>query len=551
MKSIKLLLPVALLCAQLCDASTVKAPDVMAYFMANYKQFDDKPAQAQQWYERVIKADSPPHMYKGYLTFLYETKQFSEIIKLMPTVKQAFEDDAEIQMILARALAKAGEPEKATEAFIQLNDKFKNNAEIAFQVANIYLQRKELESALLVIDNYLNTTPRRPNNFVFLFLKSQIFVQLNNKEKALASIKESLELHPGFDKGWLMLAILREQAGDLQEAVKGYSTFLEISGRNSAIEQHLMQLMFKQKVAQSGKNTIFIRQSCAQKALTLFQHQQYDKALQHIDQCLEQDPNNKESRLMKIQILSSMNQHGKAAHALGQWIAQEPDNNLWYTTLHTLCRAGLSYDTALQALRPVAEKYRANKLAQLYCADLAYRGHNYDAALVYHKRALALTTDAKLKTKLLYHMAVISYDRHDYATMHSLLEQGASLKQAYPPLLNLLAYYYATGTKNLSRAQVLMDSVLEQEPDNVHYLDTQALIFYKQKRYKKAYALLERVAAEQPNDFTVLKHLSKTQHRMGKKSQAIATMQHARKLATNTYEQEKCTTTLRHWGCNE
>ena len=57
---------------------------------------------------------------------------------------------------------------KPIARLIMLNEQNKSNQELAFKVVQMYLERAEPENALKVINNLLNSSPRRPNNFIFL-----------------------------------------------------------------------------------------------------------------------------------------------------------------------------------------------------------------------------------------------------------------------------------------------------------------------------------------------------------------------------------------------
>ena len=91
----------------------------------------------------------------------------------------------------------------------------------------------------MVIDSLLNTSSK-PNNFVFLFLKAQIYLKIGKINQAREALKLCMEKYPRFDKAWLMHAMLEEQAGNLEKAMKGYTTFLETTtDKATEIQQHL------------------------------------------------------------------------------------------------------------------------------------------------------------------------------------------------------------------------------------------------------------------------------------------------------------------------
>ena len=90
---------------------------------------------------------------------------------------------------------------------------------------------------------------------------------MHDYKQARANIELCLESHPRFPQGWLLLAILEEQQGKIDDAVKGYSSYLEIAGSNKQIERHVLDLTLKQKAAQENHQVLFVNQSCFQKSL--------------------------------------------------------------------------------------------------------------------------------------------------------------------------------------------------------------------------------------------------------------------------------------------
>lgn len=524
--------------------------NVHTYLWANYQQFKGDP-NTHAWYEQLLATNAPVHVYKGYVNYLYDSGNFKQIVALLPKLETAFAQDADIQLIFARALEKVGAQAQADEKVIKLNNQFKTHQEIAFQAANVYVRRKEPENALRAIDDLLNNSPRRPNNFLFHFLKAQIYVQLNNPTEALKSVRASLDMYPHFDKGWLLLAILEEQQGKLEGAIKGYTQFLELSGgNNQEVEQHLLQLVFKQKIAHQQTKAATIGQTCFQKALALFDRKDYQQALTQINQCLEHKPTDPESRLLKIQILDALHNQGAAANELRAWILQDPDNNEWYKTLFLLCRTGLNYQKAIAVLQDVVKEKPDKLMPLLYLADLSVRAHALDSALAYHKKALEMAQDPHLKTKLLFNMALVYYDQKKFKEMEKVLEQGRELNTNFTPLLNLLAYHYATHGKALEKARQLLDTVVRAEGNNPHYLDTQALVLYKLKQYDKAITVLQSAAEKAQNDATILRHLGKVYYKVGKKQEAIKSLEQALKVAHRDDDRTKCTNLLKRWRSN-
>lgn len=531
------------------DKKVQDASQLHNYFLANYDQFGGRYQTAVERYKDVLESGAPLYAYKGYVHLLFDTGNYQQILFAIPQLDPLFSKDAEIELIFAQVMERTGKSTEADERFIKLNDQFKSNQEIAFSAANSYLRRKEPENALRVIDNLLNSSPRKPNNFIFYFMKSQILLQLNDKVKALESVQKSLDLHPRFDKGWLLFALLNEQAGKLKDAIKGYTSFLEISpGSNREVENHLLQLIFKQKILDQNQNNLLVmNKKCFDQALIFFEKKQYDQALNQIDLCIDEKPSDDQAKLLKIQILASMQKTQKAAEVLKVWILQNPAKEMWYKTLHLLTATNLDPLFAIKVLKDIQKQHPNELLPILYLSDLFTRYNMTAQSIEYLDKALSLSKELKLKERIIYQLARTYYQASNFTELKKIIEKTEKLQSTYPPLLNLIAYYYTQHENNHSKAQTLIDIVLRIDKNNPHFLDTQAFIYLNQKEYEKALNLLEKIAQKIPSDYTVLMHLAQARFGKGDRQQALITIGKAKRYASSACDKKECEILVDKW----
>jgi tetratricopeptide (TPR) repeat protein len=474
----------------------IEADKLHNYFWANYNQFRGNKEQASNWYQGMFDNNPPIHTYPGYIHHLDEIGNYQKIVEIYPKIESGVQDNPKIQLIYALALEHIGRSNAADEQLVKLQSKFKGDKEIAFYTANKYLRSKEPENALVVIDDYLKTTQRRPQNFIFYFMKSQIYTQLNKNEEALASIKQALQLHPQFDKGWLLLALIEEQAGKIQEAIQGYTSYLEVTTEpNKNIEQHLLQLALKQELAQKNKRMVVLDQPCFEKAAALFERKQYRQALGTLNECLKENPKNVELRLLKLRTLMAMEQQSEAIQTLAQWIGEQPNDEMWYKTLHLLVRSCGKAHEAIAALKKIEEQSSKALLPALYIADLALRSQDNHMAQLYLNRALERSEQTALKVKILFQLGLTYFRMDDPKRMGDALERAHALDPNFVPAINLLAYHYTDHSKDHERAQRLISIALQKYPSNVHLLDTQATIYTNQNKHEKAKEIREMLAA--------------------------------------------------------
>lgn len=509
------------------------------HFWANYKHYSGDIAHAKDWYTKLFSSNPSVYTYKGYLNILADSNElnnFRTIIEHIPLLEKKFSNDPDVQLIFVKAFEKTNQTKKADNLIIQLSHSFKTHAEIAFRAAQIYIRRNESENALLTIDAFLNSSARRPNNFVFYFLKTQIYMQLNQHSHALENINKCLEMHPHFDKGWLLCAALYEKEGKIKEALSGYATFLEISGGNKEIEKHLFTLMLKQKALEDNKQILLSHTISIDNALLLFQQQRYPQALAHINSCIEQQPASDECKLLKIQILSAMKDFNQISEVISSWIIKYPENNVWPKTLCLLAHNGMGRTQIIQTLHNIITKNPDNVWCNLYCADMCIRDGKNSQAMTYLENTLSYYMNNQLRIKTLYQLALLYYEQRNYATMRTHLENAYAMNQHNPHINNTLAYYWATKGKDTQKARFFMNQALTVDNKNPYFLDTQAVILYKEKKYEDAQKILEQLTSY--NNGTMLIHLAKVHYALNNKENADIFTQKAQALAKNSYEKK-------------
>ncbi len=281
-----LLIPFSQIAANISRNSTPSdTQNLHRYIWASYNHSGGKLDEAKKWYDSIFSTEKQPiFIYKGYLYFLKDTNKAEQIVALIPKLEahKALVNDPSIQLLLVDALEKAGRQKEAIEKLIKANNEHKGHQELAFHTANLYIQRKEPKNALIVIDNFLKNCSNHPNNFIFYFLKGQMLVQLNQVNKAVTQIKQCLEMHPNFVKGWLFYAMLEEKNGNFDNAIKAYLNYLEINGGNKEIEHHIVQLLFKKNMAVQKSKTVSLEASALRHATHLFEQKRYQDALEFL-----------------------------------------------------------------------------------------------------------------------------------------------------------------------------------------------------------------------------------------------------------------------------
>lgn len=496
----------------------------------------------------------------GLIESYFEANQLQKIISLIEKTKglrDYIAEHARTGLVVVKTYVKLNMNNEAIDLLVQLNTKHPVDQEIAFLTALFYEQKNEITNALSVADAYLNKSIKKQANFAFLFLKTRLYTKIGDTKNALISIEEALKIQPTFEMGWFMFAQMKENKGDLEAAIKGYSNYLDNASSkpaNSAaqmmmrsIEGKLLKMMFDLTIKKHPNPERSHVERCRNQVIQLFQQKKYKDVLQVLDNCLDGKECSEEARLMKIQALGALKDYDQAASLITSWILEDPTNSLWFEALHLLYFAGLDSHTVITALMEIDKKTQHNLFASLYLADMLTRTADFKQALIYHKKALALTQEADLQTSIYFQMGLLYYEMGQHKEMKAALEAGKALGLEYAPLLNMLAYHYITKENKLEEAQKMMETVLNESPDNPHYLDTQAMLLIKQGKKEQAATVLEKVAHMEPTDATIMKHLAKTYRSLGRMNEAVACLESTVKLTYDTKKKQKYEQMVTDW----
>lgn len=282
-----MLVVIALLMSAIIHTESVDPQKLHQAFWGSYNEFSQDPTTALSWYNRLLEEpDTPAYMHRGLVNLFARADDNNSILQLMPKLEQAFTNDVEMQLIFARALYNSGYVLAADEKIILLAQTIKDHQEITMLAAQLYMRRKELENAVLVIKDYLAATPESMHHFAFHFCLAQIYAHMHQKDDALQAINKAIALQPNFAKSWLMYGVLHEQSEQLDNALRGYARYLATSGtKHPEIEQHLQRIAHKHYELATENRSKGMNSTQFKQAIELINQGKFQQAVDFIDSC--------------------------------------------------------------------------------------------------------------------------------------------------------------------------------------------------------------------------------------------------------------------------
>ncbi|HEV2916171.1 MAG TPA: hypothetical protein VGW78_00330 [Candidatus Babeliales bacterium] len=511
---------------------------------ATFLHYDKQYSNAQDWFVALLEQPMSLYALKGYFLFLFDRQDYASLLEYVPVIEKKLKNDVDMQRVAAHTLLHTGHTQEADALFIKLNRQFPTNADIALETVKSLLKVGNIEQALEVTHTIINKTLQKQAIFLFFFIQAQLYIKKNDMNKAREVLKQCLNMRPNFAQGWLLSCLIELQEGNKEKAMLEYVSYLQIAGvRNMQVEQYFMAQTSNQII----KPQLHKQMPLYTKAVLLYKSKQYASALSLLARGIMQEPNNVQYKLLTLQILIDMKNPTGALTLLVSWIYKDPESQLWFTLMHLLSDVYIPAEEIKGTLESLKHTLGPNIWLHLYLADIYMRKQEYYDAYICLNQAVLVCQDAAIKTELYFMLALIGYETGDMYEVQKAVEQGIAQHIVHAPLYNLAAYYYATKGNTIQKASYYIEQALVQDPHNIHYLDTQGVVWYKKQEYAKAEVLFDTLHTQIPHDSTITLHAAKTKYKLEKKEEAYILMDEARGCASHLHEQHTIARLKQKW----
>lgn len=471
------------------------------------------PNKAVLKFEKLKRTESSIYFYDNYIRFLFLTNQFEAIVNLDQKIKDAFKGNLEIEKIFAQAYFYVGRGDNSESYLNKLIESHPNDVQLTYFKAVSLIKANKLEEAIQFVNNCLENKNLESKYFLFDFLMSKIYLQKNQLDQALKYVNKSLDLFPDFEKGWLLKSVIQEQQGQIMQAIAGYKKFLDIVGTDEPVEKQLVRLLFVEKrfdeaavVLEKIKNKTPAQDFDL--ALVQWHSGKTQQALSLIEDLIKKNPEFSDAKLLKVEILVSLNKKDEVLDLLKNWLLEQPENKQVLQVLLLLRLSGFDKKNIINILEQV-EKEHSNELLISALIDLNFEKDDTAKVLAYCKKLFDLTKDSALKSKILFQTAYTHFASGNTSSkVENILRTALKYEPVYPSIYNLFAYYYAQIDKNLDEALSFADKALSYLPNSYYFIDTKGYVLFKMGKIEESIKLFESALSINPKDEEVLKHLN-------------------------------------------
>jgi tetratricopeptide (TPR) repeat protein len=370
-----------------------------------------------------------------------------------------------------------------------------------------------LEQRLYISHGTLLLTEKDYQAAVAVFLLGIIALEKNTKLEAVEHFEQAIALNPSFERAFVKLVALLEEAEESQRAIELIEAFLkDVNPHHREFRLRLVSLY----VAQKGT----------------------DPAIGHLDYLLKQNPGDLHAQVRKAQIYGEQGNFAAAIEELNAVLRDRPHELRVRDFLGLLYEEMKDYERAIQAYQANIQIDPTFFDSILHLGFVSYRLKRNEEALSYLDQAVKLNpkrpepylllgltyfqmkeyqqAKARLEDGIhqdpsnaeLHFNLGTAYDKLDrFDEVVKAMEQALELDPEHADALNYLGYSYADRGINAEEAVSLTQQAVTLRPHNGYYVDSLGWALYKVGRIEEALEMMQRAVSLVPDDPVIYEHL--------------------------------------------
>lgn len=306
---------------------------------------------AIELYKSALKENSSYNeVYRGLAECFYALNEYDEALSSVETALRYKRDDADLQNLYGFILIGLGQIETAKQIFNSVLQKFPNNPEARFGLAEIEVFQGKLYAASALYQEALN---RQGENRKALLSLALVSFEAGNEKLAEMYIKKALEFHGDNPQVHYFAAYLKALSGDAETAEGRLNSAIKLKSDYDEAYALLASILYYQK--------------------------RYEESIQISDMRISQKRNRADAWYLKTLSLLKLHKIDEAMTAAKVGLSTEPSNEIIRTLLEETAIKHLNFE---DSFRKTLSQYHAERGAGFAKRNMS------DQALYEYRRAL-------------------------------------------------------------------------------------------------------------------------------------------------------------------
>ncbi|MDR1171445.1 MAG: tetratricopeptide repeat protein [Bacteroidales bacterium] len=405
--------------------------------------------------------------------------------------------------------------DSAIVVYRQIIETQPNNADLRYNLAILYLEKNEYRKALKELDKIEKTYGFTEDMAI---AKYRIYSRKRDVKATEAVLAKGIRMYPDELRFYGLLAELYSSTGREREAQENYTRLLEVDPENAlgyismiefykdygndtkAMEE--MQRMYDLKTIDPDLKVELYLQLSSDSVFFKKHYKQMDVL---VKQLYEKYPDNFRVRLVNAdRNLRGKNFEGAKNDLL--FITDRVQTNyfLWeqlFYLLNLLQDNETLYESTGKALKYFDDRYLFNFFHGLSASMLK----KYDGAILACLRTLEClkkekNPDRDVELQTLVFLGEAYNEKKEYVKSDNAFDRALAIAPNNPLVLNNYSYYLSLREEKLELAEKCIKRCIAVEPNSSTYLDTYGWVLYKLGRVDEAIIMIERAMKNGGND---------------------------------------------------
>ena len=474
----------------------------------------NRPGDAALLLEKATVINPGNEWYLQLLADVYkQTYQVDKLIATQEKLVKLYPDKIDYKLDLSLIYVISGDVKKAIAILDEIEMMIGKTEEISLQKQRLYLSSNKPKQALAEIEGLVNAYP---DNLRYLQILAETYLENGQEAKALEIYARVKEIDPENSYIHISMADLYKKQGKEAQAIEE----LKLGFANPALDvdtkiQVLLTFFTFDEFYNTKKDIILgLAEILAEthpdnyRALAvygemLYRNQNYEAALEIIDQVIEKD---------------------------------ESSYSMWEQKLFIENEIRKS-ETVLATSNRMIDLFPMQPLAYLFNGFANYQMKNYDAARRSLENGVLLVVDNDVLEAQFYSTLGDVYNSlKDFRKSDESYEKALKLKPDDAFLLNNYSYYLTLRMENLPRAKEMAALANQLMPDKPSFEDTYGWVLYKMGEYVEAEKWIKKAIDHDTEESPVLlEHYGDVLYKLGRKTEAL---QYWKKAAENNKDGE-------------
>lgn len=409
-------------------------------------------------------------------------------------------------------------------------------------LASLYLEGGDVQRAIDAVERCVRIDPSIPEIHT---LQGELMMEAGRTNEAEAAFRAALELDPGEPRAIEELLKLLESQNRLADALPVLERLVAqpdapVEARLKLAEAYLSVGKYDDgiRVLEAGRQS---GASSNEADLLLgrlyFEAGKLDEAKRVFESLYQKAPNSTELARILGDLCLRTNDAVAARGYFERAIAAGPNDYRNYLSLFFAQDKRVAKDGArveLSGTEASALLQRASDLAPRddfdaqYMLGLAFSGaDSLESARVHFSRANELKPRDR---GVMFNLASVHEKRGRFEDAERLLADLHEIAPDDAAVCNFYGYLLAEMSKDLDRAEELVQKAIAQEPKNGFFVDSLGWVYYKRGDFARAVAELERAVHIVGDDPVILEHLGDAYSALSRFPEALAAYRQSSKL---------------------